>query len=97
MKKNQWALQSAYEYVKSKRSCIGPNPGFMAQLQLYENMGYTINVNNMQYKMFRLYIAAYYVRKFKTLPQSYRDVIKIDPSLLTVQLNKIAFKCKKCR
>jgi protein-tyrosine phosphatase len=36
MKKNNWSFKTAYNYVKKKRSVIGPNPGFLRQLRAYE-------------------------------------------------------------
>ncbi|KAG2378030.1 hypothetical protein C9374_008652 [Naegleria lovaniensis] len=37
MKKNNWDLKTAYEYVKQKRSQIQPNEGFVECLLKYEN------------------------------------------------------------
>jgi hypothetical protein len=36
MKKNEWSLTKAYDYVKMKRVFIQPNIGFISQLSLYE-------------------------------------------------------------
>ena len=33
MKKNKWSLSHAFDYVKSKRRMINPNPNFMKQLK----------------------------------------------------------------
>ncbi|XP_053376179.1 protein phosphatase Slingshot homolog 2-like isoform X3 [Mercenaria mercenaria] len=38
MKENKWSLQKAYEFTKSKRNIINPNPGFMKQLEMYEGI-----------------------------------------------------------
>lgn len=36
MWKHSWTFQQAWEYGKTKRSTMHPNPGFQKQLQLYE-------------------------------------------------------------
>ncbi|XP_044595438.1 dual specificity protein phosphatase MPK-4-like isoform X2 [Cotesia glomerata] len=43
MKKHKMTYEDAYKLVKSKRRFVGPNPGFIAQLKLYETMGFTID------------------------------------------------------
>lgn len=52
-----------YFRVKERRRFVGPNPGFESQLRLYERMGYAIDRSNIQFRMFRLQIAAEKVRK----------------------------------
>lgn len=49
--------------VKSKNAAALPNVGFQAQLSLYETLGWKINKSNMQFKLFRLKIAARKVKK----------------------------------
>lgn len=97
MKKHELTLEVAFELVKSKRRFVGPNPGFMAQLKLYEDMGCTIDSRNVQFKMYRLQIAADKVRKAKILPSSCTDLIKPDPALTTVRPEPTVYRCKKCR
>ena len=38
MKEEGMSLKEALSLVKSKRSCIQPNPGFMKQLETYEGI-----------------------------------------------------------
>ena len=49
--------------VKSKRRFVGPNPGFISQLQLYETMKWQVDRSNIQFRMYRLQIAADQVKK----------------------------------
>lgn len=49
--------------VKSRRTFVGPNAGFEAQLQLFERMGFTIDSSNLQYRIYRLKLAAEKVKK----------------------------------
>ena len=47
IKTKGWSLAAAIEYVKSKRSCIQPNQGFMKQLEEYEKeLSQAKNINN---------------------------------------------------
>ncbi|KAJ8961229.1 hypothetical protein NQ318_008912 [Aromia moschata] len=58
MKKYQIPYQEAFERVKAKRSIVFPNQGFVSQLKLYREMGYTVDPKNMHFKAFRLNVAA---------------------------------------
>lgn len=43
MEKYQLTFDQAYAYVKSRRSFINPNAGFVTQLRQYQRLGYQIN------------------------------------------------------
>ncbi|XP_055331062.1 protein phosphatase Slingshot homolog 1-like [Paramacrobiotus metropolitanus] len=38
MKANDWDLEKAMQFVKERRSCVQPNPGFMKQLEVYQGI-----------------------------------------------------------
>lgn len=97
MKKYKMSATEAFELAKTKDRFICPNSGFMAQLELFEVMGFDIDKSNVQYKMFRLYIAAYRISLTKILPLCCADIVKTDPSLTTVQPDPRVYRCKKCR
>ncbi|XP_033229283.1 dual specificity protein phosphatase MPK-4-like [Belonocnema kinseyi] len=97
MKKYNMSFSKAFEAVKQKRRFVGPNPGFIAQLKLYEHMDFSINNNNIQFKLYRLQVAADNVRKAKILPQNHMDLIRSDPGLATVRPEPTVYRCKKCR
>jgi dual specificity phosphatase 12 len=97
MKKYNLSFTKTFEIVKQKRRFVSPNAGFIAQLKLYEDMDFTIDCNNIQFKMYRLQIAADKVRKAKILPQNYIDLIKADPALVTTHPEPTVYRCKKCR
>ncbi|XP_066584358.1 dual specificity protein phosphatase MPK-4-like [Prorops nasuta] len=97
MKKYKTSFMEAFDRVKEKRRFVGPNPGFLAQLKLYEDMGFAIDNTNIQFKMYRLQIAADKVRKARILPQSCIDLIKADPALTTIRPEPTVYRCKKCR
>ncbi|XP_058791767.1 dual specificity protein phosphatase MPK-4-like [Phymastichus coffea] len=97
MKKYNLSYNDAFEAVKKKRRFVGPNPGFIAQLKLYEDMDFTLDCTNVQFKMFQLQIAADKVRKARILPQNYIHLIKSDPALPTTHPEPTVYRCKKCR
>lgn len=97
MKKYNLNVEKAFQTVKEKRRFVSPNAGFLAQLKLYEDMGFTVDCTNVQFKMYRLQIAADKVRKARILPQAYIDLIKPDPALLTTHPEPTVYRCKKCR
>ncbi|XP_076232974.1 dual specificity protein phosphatase MPK-4 [Calliopsis andreniformis] len=97
MKKYGKSFSDTFEMVKEKRRFVGPNAGFLAQLKLYEEMGFEIDNTDVQFKMYRLQIAADKVRKVKILPQNCAELIKPDPALATVRPEPTVYRCKKCR
>ncbi|XP_046738310.1 dual specificity protein phosphatase MPK-4-like [Diprion similis] len=97
MKKYSMIFTEAFDLVKSKRRFVGPNPGFVAQLKLYQDMGFSIDNTNVQFKMYRLQLAADKVRKAKILPQTCIDLIKPDPALVTIRPEPTVYRCKRCR
>lgn len=97
MKSDRLTYVEAYNEVKSKRSIIYPNRGFVTQLELYREMGYKIDRNYLKFKVYRLQKAAEKVRNVKILPQDYFDLIKIDPGLTQAQPEPNVYRCKKCR
>lgn len=82
MKKYQIDYQEAFKRVKSKRSIVCPNRGFVSQLIMYKEMNFTLDNNYMRYKKFRLSTAAYKVRMSRVLPQEFHVLIKPDPELM---------------
>uniref|UniRef100_A0A3Q0KMW0 protein-serine/threonine phosphatase n=1 Tax=Schistosoma mansoni TaxID=6183 RepID=A0A3Q0KMW0_SCHMA len=38
MKENNWDLKTALSYVKARRPCVQPNPGFMRELHTYQGI-----------------------------------------------------------
>ncbi|KAG6457756.1 dual specificity protein phosphatase MPK-4 [Manduca sexta] len=89
--------EDAYNIVKCKRRCIGPNIGFMAQLKLFGHMGYEINRDDPRYKQFRLKMAGQKLHQVKILPQLFADLIKPDPGLTRERPDPIVYRCRKCR
>lgn len=97
MKKYCLSYEDSFEIVKSKRDVTMPNQGFQLQLKLYHVMGWKIDKKNLQFRLFRLQIAAENVKKVKILPKSCADVVKPDPGLITVSPEPLVYCCRKCR
>ena len=53
MQKHGHSADRALTKVKTKREIVQPHDQFLAQLKLYENMDFTLDPENLQYKMFR--------------------------------------------
>ena len=53
MQKHGYSADRALSKVKAKRELIQPHESFLAQLKLYENMDFTLDPENLQYKMFK--------------------------------------------
>ncbi len=48
MQKHACSMEKAFRRVLSKRDCVNPHDGFMAQLKLYEIMNYGLDNSNLQ-------------------------------------------------
>lgn len=60
----QWLMCASFSSsVKSKRRYVGPNPGFISQLCLYETMNWQLDKTSIQFRMYRLQVAADQVKK----------------------------------
>uniref|UniRef100_A0A1Y1L6G8 Uncharacterized protein n=1 Tax=Photinus pyralis TaxID=7054 RepID=A0A1Y1L6G8_PHOPY len=97
MHKYHLSYSAAFEKVRSKRSIVCPNQGFVSQLKLYREMGYKIDKNHLKYKLYRLQIASDKVKRTKILPQDFFDLIKPDPGLVRIEPEPNCYRCKKCR
>ena len=82
MQKYQIGVEIAIQRVKSKRSSVNPNPGFMAQLRLWEAMKFRLESNCLRYKMYKLHIVSEKIRKSKILSkETVSSVIDPDPEV----------------
>ena len=53
MQKHGYSAERALAKVRGKREIIQPHDSFLAQLKLYENMDFSIDPENLQFKMFK--------------------------------------------
>nr|XP_050052186.1 dual specificity protein phosphatase 12-like [Dermacentor andersoni] len=54
MRKYALDYAEALHKLKERRACIGPNAGFVAQLKLFQKMGYKVDKADLQFKLFLL-------------------------------------------
>uniref|UniRef100_A0A914HES0 sulfite oxidase n=1 Tax=Globodera rostochiensis TaxID=31243 RepID=A0A914HES0_GLORO len=94
MRKHSWSVHEALTYVQKRRSIVQPNPSFMRQLEIFEQLGYRCDSSFLrQSKLFK---------EFQSVTNNPLNV-SIDGDVYT--LNESAkysvggkrFSCKKCR
>jgi len=105
MKKYGYSKEESYNFVKSKRPIIEPNYGFKFQLQVYQEMGNSLDQTNINY---RLIVLKSFQKKvtlslFNYGPSKQDFILKLFSTyfqrLKPFYPNslKCIFKCKKCR
>ncbi|XP_076047912.1 dual specificity protein phosphatase MPK-4-like isoform X2 [Oratosquilla oratoria] len=92
MKKYGWTMDEALQRVKSRRKFTCPNPGFIAQLLLYQRMGNKLDPDCPQYRLYRLVKAA---RSFRE--SNLEGIVVPSPQADSQESDPIAVKCRKCR
>ncbi|XP_053916982.1 dual specificity protein phosphatase 12 isoform X2 [Cuculus canorus] len=71
------------------------NPGFQAQLKLYEAMGCTVDMSSPLYKRYRLELLTEHYSELQDLP---REVFAADPtSTCQTPDTEVLYRCRKCR
>lgn len=85
MFKNQWKIEKALKMIESVRKSIGPNPGFLSQLKIWERCGMRFEAD--LYKNSKLEIPGVPNVDSATI---WRLPVLDDPA-------KIRFKCRQCR
>jgi len=101
MRKYKYDFDKAHGKVKARRPCILPCESFVHQLKLFEAMGYALDEDNVQYRMYRLRLASERMRKAKVLFRDDLDcLLDADPAEEDASIRKNAsqaYKCKRCR
>ena len=97
MNKHKLGVERALEMLRRKRKCVQPNPGFMAQLRLWEAMRWRLDPSFLRYKMYRLHTVSEKMRKSKILSrESTHSVVDSDPALErgSCRNSAVIYKCK---
>lgn len=80
--------------------CKSPNPGFLAQLQLYHKMNCKLDLTNPEYKLFKLETFTAVLKKGRNF-DLVKSILAKDPGLSdnNVNMNVVdnVYKCKMCR
>ncbi|XP_060567203.1 probable dual specificity protein phosphatase DDB_G0281963 [Ruditapes philippinarum] len=92
MYKSKIPLEVAMHIVKQYRKKIKPNEGFMRQLELFEQIGFSLDSNNAAYKQYKLEVMAQNI-------QTGGIEVKESDLAEDVGTNKTEnyYRCKKCR
>jgi len=53
MKKFDWSLDKALQFVQQRRSCVKPNPGFLKQLFVYEGI---LNAKSVYHRRYNTHV-----------------------------------------
>jgi dual specificity phosphatase 12 len=53
MYKKKMSAEEAMAFVKEKRAWINPNPGFLRQLSLFQDLGYKIDEEDEKYMQYK--------------------------------------------
>ncbi|XP_071517618.1 dual specificity protein phosphatase MPK-4-like isoform X2 [Panulirus ornatus] len=98
MKKYKISVDEALQRIKSKRRCVGPNSGFLAQLLLYQMMGWNLVENNVQYLLYKLQTAATSLIEGnrKLFEERYQTLVQPDPRTSSSSV-PVAYSCRICR
>ena len=101
MAKYRLSVEEALALLKRKRSEVSPNPGFMAQLRLWEAMRCKLENDFLRYKMYKLHIVSEKIRKSKILSKevanSVADLDPLSSEKLLCRNAAVVYKCKQCR
>ncbi|XP_063918437.1 dual specificity protein phosphatase MPK-4-like [Zophobas morio] len=96
MRKHHVLYKEAFERVQEQRNKVCPNTGLIAQLKLYQEMGYKVDSSYKNYRIYRLQKVANQVREMQLVPQECKDIIQKDPGLGPVAPRANVYCCKEC-
>ncbi|XP_056195964.1 dual specificity protein phosphatase 12 isoform X1 [Falco biarmicus] len=95
MKTEGLGWEEAYAAVRAAKPDAEVNPGFQAQLKLYEAMGCAVDRSSALYRRYRLRSLAERDPELQDLP---REVFAVDPTILCQTPNtEVLYRCRKCR
>ena len=100
MQKHKYSVEKSFEILKSKRKCVNPNPGFMAQLRLWEAMRFKLEQDFLRYKMYKLQTVSEHLRRSKIISKDVvKSIVEPDPAEQGKHTRQcwMIYKCKACR
>ena len=84
-------IDEVLTFIKSRRSIVCPNDGFMAQLQLWKSMHCRIDQSFMPYKMYKLCLIHQQIKTTKIMPNMVKSFFKVN------QIQIVPYFAKKLR
>ena len=100
MKKYKYSVERSLEILRSKRKCVNPNSGFLAQLRLWEAMRFKLEQDFLRYKMYKLQTVSEHLRRSKIISKDVvKSIVEPDPAGRGKQTRQcwMIYKCKSCR
>ncbi|NXF02329.1 DUS12 phosphatase, partial [Smithornis capensis] len=95
MKTQGLGWEEALAAVRAAKPDAEVNPGFLAQLKLYEAMGCAVDSSSGLYKRYRLEMLSERFSELQDLP---REVFAVDPTRICQSPNtEVLYRCRKCR
>lgn len=99
MKSCKLTAQEALAKISTARSIIDPNPGFREQLDLYEQIGYDVDVKN---ELYRRFLITRMAEDFLSSGHSKDMILGIDPEQMMSKdvpapPSVLKIRCKRCR
>ncbi|SAL97463.1 hypothetical protein [Absidia glauca] len=98
MRKGNIGHEKALSMIKSRRSFVAPNEGFLAQLELYESLNYEVDQKHAAYRRFLLDSM---VDEYNIYDQMENFALAADPEHTPPSgpstLPFVSLRCKKCR
>ncbi|XP_013410303.1 dual specificity protein phosphatase 12 [Lingula anatina] len=95
MRKHNIGVEEALGKIEEKRH-VGPNPGFMQQLHLFEEMGSRLDQKHPKYKIYFWNKLSARVQAARSLEDINADTLEPDPSVGGTG-GETVYRCKKCR
>ena len=90
MKKYKCSVERSLEILRSKRKCVNPNSGFLAQLRLWEAMRFKLEQDFLRYKMYKLQTVSEHLRRSKIISKLRRGEI-LDQVLIPIMQTIFTF------
>ncbi|KAJ1732997.1 tyrosine protein phosphatase yvh1 [Coemansia sp. Benny D160-2] len=97
MQKNALTAEQALDMLRERRPQINPNEGFVAQLQLFYDIGYDVSPARPMYRRFLVSRSSEHFKEYGTIERS--DIVAgADPLALDPRrMRGLVVRCKKCR
>ncbi|KAF6264080.1 HAD-like domain-containing protein [Scenedesmus sp. NREL 46B-D3] len=94
MKAKGLALDEALAVLRARAPHASPNPGFMAQLELWGEMGCCVDEDHPVYKQFMLdQVARQWEEEGYVDPASFAELLQDEAQLVRL----VRYRCRKCR
>ena len=95
MQKLNKNAEEAIAFVRSRRRWVSPNHGFVAQLELFYRMGYTLNANERLLRNFLVEIHFGIDKNIELIDKYFERLTAIERQTKVLELGR-EYRCQKC-